>query len=147
MIIREATRADLPAILALLVDDDLGADRDSVEVDEAYERAFADLDADPRALQIVGEQDGQVIGCMQIVYLPGLSRHGARRAQIEAVRVRSQRRGQGLGRQLMDWAIAHAAQRGCTIVQLTSHKSRVDAHRFYVRLGFVASHEGMKLTL
>lgn len=84
---------------------------------------------------------------MQITYIPGLGRHGAERAQFEAVRVRSDRRGQGLGQQFMTWAIEQARKRGCALVQLTSDKSRIDAHRFYARLGFVASHEGMKLIL
>ncbi|MET7946002.1 GNAT family N-acetyltransferase [Micromonospora sp. NPDC005324] len=147
VIYREAVRADLPAVIALLADDVLGKARDVTEVDEAYERAFADIDADPRNQLIVAEQDGELVGCLQITYIPGLGRHGSERSLIESVRVRSDRRGQGLGRDLMIWAVDQARQRGCALVQLTTDKTREDAHRFYLSLGFVASHEGMKLRL
>ncbi|MCX5070477.1 GNAT family N-acetyltransferase [Micromonospora lupini] len=147
VIFREAVRADLPAVIALLADDVLGKARDFTEVDEAYERAFADISADPRNLLIVAEQGGELVGCLQITYIPGLGRHGAERSLIEAVRVRSDRRGQGLGRELMTWAVDQARERGCALVQLTTDKTRADAHRFYLSLGFVASHEGMKLPL
>lgn len=147
MKLREATRDDLPAIVSLLADDVLGKARDFTAVDEAYERAFADIDADPRNALIVADEDGEVVACMQITYIPGLGRHGAERSLIEAVRVRADRRGQGLGEQMMTWAIDRARERGCALVQLTTDKSRADAHRFYLRLGFVASHEGMKLAL
>ncbi|MEU4335577.1 GNAT family N-acetyltransferase [Micromonospora lupini] len=147
VLFREAVRADLPAVIALLADDVLGKARDFTEVDEAYERAFADISADPRNLLIVAEQGGELVGCLQITYIPGLGRHGAERSLIEAVRVRSDRRGQGLGRELMTWAIDQARERGCALVQLTTDKTRADAHRFYLGLGFVASHEGMKLPL
>ncbi|MEU8156608.1 GNAT family N-acetyltransferase [Micromonospora sp. NPDC048986] len=144
---REAVRADLPAVIALLADDVLGKARDFTEVDEAYERAFAAIDADPRNQLIVAEQAGELVGCLQITYIPGLGRHGSERSLIESVRVRSDRRGQGLGRQLMTWAVDQARERGCALVQLTTDKTRADAHRFYLGLGFVASHEGMKLAL
>ncbi|MFF5181309.1 GNAT family N-acetyltransferase [Micromonospora sp. NPDC000316] len=147
VIFREAVRADLPSVIALLADDVLGKARDFTEVDDAYERAFAAIDADPRNQLIVAEQAGELVGCLQITYIPGLGRHGAERSLIEAVRVRSDRRGQGLGRELMAWAIDQARQRGCALVQLTTDKTRDDAHRFYLGLGFVASHEGMKLAL
>ena len=147
MLIREAVRADLPAVVALLADDVLGKGRDFPEVDEAYERAFADIDADPRNVLVVADDGGQIAASMQVTYIPGLGRHGAERSLVEAVRVRSNRRGQGIGQQLMTWAITEARARGCALVQLTSDKSRTDAHRFYTRLGFVASHEGMKLAL
>jgi GNAT superfamily N-acetyltransferase len=91
--------------------------------------------------------DGDIVGCMQITFIPGLGRHGAERAQFEAVRIRSDRRGAGLGKQFMSWAIDLARARGCPLVQLTTDKVRTDAHRFYTALGFVASHEGMKLRL
>ncbi|MFI1195629.1 GNAT family N-acetyltransferase [Micromonospora sp. NPDC020750] len=146
VIFREAVRADLPAVIALLADDMLGKARDFTEVDEAYERAFADISADPRNHLVVAD-DGGLVGCMQITYIPGLGRHGAERALIEAVRVRSDRRGQGLGREMMRWAIDQARRRGCALVQLTTDKTRADAHRFYRNLGFVATHEGMKLPL
>ncbi|MFD6566392.1 GNAT family N-acetyltransferase [Micromonospora profundi] len=147
MIFREASRADLPAVIALLADDVLGKARDFIDVDDAYERAFAAIDADPRNLLIVAEQAGELVGCLQITYVPGLGRHGAERSLIESVRVRSDRRGEGLGRDLMTWAIDQARQRGCALVQLTTDKTRHDAHRFYLGLGFVASHEGMKRAL
>jgi GNAT superfamily N-acetyltransferase len=147
MIIRVATRADLPAIIGLLADDVLGKARDFAVVDDSYERAFAAIEADPRNFLIVSEHDEEVVGCMQVTYIPGLGRHGAERSLIESVRVRSDQRGQGVGSQLASWAIEQARARGCGLVQLTSDKSRTDAHRFYLRLGFVASHEGMKLIL
>jgi GNAT superfamily N-acetyltransferase len=147
VIFREATRADLPEIVTLLADDVLGKARDFTVVDDAYERAFADIDADPRNHLMVADDDGEVVACMQITYIPGLGRHGSERSQIEAVRVRADRRGHGVGRDMMTWAIEQARQRGCALVQLTTDKSRLDAHRFYSRLGFVASHEGMKLRL
>ena len=147
VIFREAVRADLPGIIALLADDVLGKARDFSEVDEAYEKAFADIAADPRNHLIVADADGELVGCMQITYIPGLGRHGAERSLIESVRVRSDRRGRGLGRDMMIWAVDQARERGCALVQLTTDKSRADAHRFYRNLGFVASHEGMKLAL
>ncbi|MBG6103062.1 MULTISPECIES: GNAT family N-acetyltransferase [Micromonospora] len=147
VIYREAVRADLPAVIALLADDVLGKARDFTEVDEAYERAFAAIDADPRNQLIVAERAGELVGCLQITYIPGLGRHGSERSLIESVRVRSDQRGRGLGRDLMTWAVEQARQRGCALVQLTTDKTREDAHRFYLGLGFVASHEGMKLAL
>jgi GNAT superfamily N-acetyltransferase len=115
---RQARRQDVPAIVAMLADDPLGAER-----------------------------DGKVIGTMQLSYLAGLSRLGAERCQIEAVRVAATTRGQGLGRRMIQWAVDRARARGCAMVQLTSDKSRTDAHRFYASLGFTASHEGYKLKL
>ncbi|WP_329008017.1 GNAT family N-acetyltransferase [Micromonospora rifamycinica] len=147
VILREAVRADLPAILALLADDVLGRAREHPEVDEAYERAFADITADPRNQQVVAERAGEVVGCLQVTYIPGLGRHGTERALVEAVRVRADLRGQGVGETMMSWVVDQARRRGCGLVQLTTDKSRIRAHRFYQRLGFVASHEGMKLTL
>jgi GNAT superfamily N-acetyltransferase len=147
VIFRDAVRADLPAIVALLADDVLGKARDAAVVDAAYERAFADITADPRNRQLVADRAGEVVGCFQLTYIPGLGRHGAERALIESVRVRADLRGQGVGRLMMVWAIDQARARGCALVQLTTDKSRADAHRFYRGLGFVASHEGMKLTL
>ncbi|MER7272246.1 GNAT family N-acetyltransferase [Micromonospora carbonacea] len=147
VILREAVRADLPAILALLADDVLGRTRDVGKVDDAYERAFADISADPRNHLVVADDGGVVVGCLQITYIPGLGRHGAERCLVEAVRVRSDRRGQGLGGEMIRWAIDQARQRGCGLVQLTTDKSRTDAHRFYLALGFQPTHEGMKLPL
>jgi GNAT superfamily N-acetyltransferase len=147
VIFREAVRTDLTAIIALLADDVLGRARDLTEVDDAYEKAFADITADPRNQLVVADDAGVLVGCMQLTYIPGLGRHGAERSLIESVRVRSDRRGQGLGRLMMEWAVDQARQRGCALVQLTTDKTRADAHRFYRNLGFVASHEGMKLAL
>jgi GNAT superfamily N-acetyltransferase len=147
VVFREAVRGDLPALIGLLADDVLGKARDFAVVDDAYERAFADIDEDPRNHLAVAEDGGEVVACMQITYIPGLGRHGAERALIEAVRVRSDRRGQGLGREFLEWAIRRAKEHGCVLVQLTTDKSRADAHRFYLSLGFVASHEGMKLAI
>ncbi len=147
VIFREAVRADLPAVLDLLADDVLGRTRDVGEVDATYEKAFADIAADPRNQLVVAEAGGEVLGCMQLTYIPGLGRHGAERQLVESVRIRSDNRGRGLGRLMMAWAIDQARQRGCGLVQLTTDKSRHEAHRFYLNLGFVASHEGMKLSL
>lgn len=149
MIFREARRTDVPAIVALLADDPLGGGRETVgeEVDAAYWRAFAAIDADGRNALIVADRHGEVVGTMQLTFIPGLSRRGAERAQIEGVRVRPDQRGSGLGRQMIEWAIDQARERGCGLVQLTTDKSRTDAHRFYASLGFLASHEGMKLVL
>jgi GNAT superfamily N-acetyltransferase len=149
VIFREARRTDVPAILALLAADQLGAGRETVgeDVDASYWRAFEAIDADERNALIVVDHDGEVVGTMQLTFIPGLSRRGAERAQIEAVRVRADQRGAGLGRQMIEWAIDRARERGCRLVQLTTDKSRMDAHRFYASLGFQASHEGMKLPL
>ncbi|MEV4805890.1 GNAT family N-acetyltransferase [Nonomuraea sp. NPDC049421] len=148
MIIRTATRRDLPAVIALLADEDTVVDPLTVEVDEAYERAFQAIDADERNEMIVlDEGDGTVLGCLQLTYIPGLGRHGQERALIEAVRVRADQRGDGLGRKLLTWAIDRARARGCTLVQLTSNKRRTEAHRFYDSLGFTKSHDGFKLPL
>jgi GNAT superfamily N-acetyltransferase len=145
-IIRTARQADVPAIVAMLADDPLGAAREHPG-DPAYLAAFAALDADPRQLLVVADVDGEPVGTLQLTFIPGLSRRGATRAQIEAVRVRADRRGAGLGETLIRWAVDTARERGCVMVQLTSDSSRVDAHRFYERLGFRASHVGMKLPL
>ena len=146
---REAARDDLAAIIALLADDALGRTRERVETPPAdcYVRAFEAIAADPNQQVIVAIDDGAVVGTMQLTFLPGLSRQGQWRGQIEAVRIAASQRGAGLGRQMMQWAIAQCRARGCGLVQLTSDKSRRDAHRFYDNLGFVASHEGYKLTL
>ena len=148
--VRRAEARDVPAIVDLLAADQLGATRDGVRTAEdlaAYRRAFAAIDSDSAHLLVVAEADAQVVATFQLSFLPGLARRGALRAQIEAVRVREDYRGRGLGEALMAWAIEEARRRGCAIVQLTSDKSRAAAHRFYARLGFVATHEGMKLRL
>jgi GNAT superfamily N-acetyltransferase len=145
--IRPATEADVPRIVELLRDDALGVQREGPPDDPVYQQAFAAIDADPQQTLAVGVLDGSVIACLQLTIIPGLGRRGARRALIEAVRVRSDLRGRGLGRQLIAWAVEQARAADCVMVQLTSDKSRVDAHRFYSSLGFSDSHVGYKLML
>jgi ribosomal protein S18 acetylase RimI-like enzyme len=144
--IRRARAADVEAIVAMLADDPLGAGRERPG-DPRYAEAFAALDTDPHQLLAVAETDGEVVGTLQLTFIAGLSRIGATRAQIEAVRVRTDQRGGGLGQRLVEWAIEQAKARGCAMVQLTTDVSRTDAHRFYTRLGFAATHVGMKLAL
>jgi GNAT superfamily N-acetyltransferase len=149
-IIRRAEERDVPAIVDLLAADQLGAARDGVRTAEdlaAYQQAFHAIDSDSAHLLVVAEADAEIIATFQLSFLPGLARRGALRAQIEAVRVREDYRGRGLGGVMMAWAIGEARRRGCAIVQLTSDKSRHAAHSFYGRLGFAATHEGMKLRL
>jgi ribosomal protein S18 acetylase RimI-like enzyme len=149
LIIRRARADDLPAIVAMLADDALGATREdpSIPLDPRYLQAFDAIDQDLNQFLAVVERAGEVTGCMQLTFLPGLSRKGAWRGQIEGVRVAAAERGAGTGRVMMDWAIERCRERGCDMVQLATDKSRTDAHRFYERLGFRASHEGMKLKL
>ena len=145
--IRRAEERDLPAIVALLADDALGATRENaaLPLDAAYTEAFAAIGRDPNQYLAVVEQEGALVGCLQLSFIPGLSHRGLTRGQIESVRIASRLRGSGLGRQMFEWAIAECRARGCGIVQLTTDKTRADAHRFYAALGFVASHDGMKL--
>jgi ribosomal protein S18 acetylase RimI-like enzyme len=149
IVVRRAQSSDLPDIVALLADDELGQSREdaSVPLNARYVDAFDALQRDPNHLMAVLVADGGVAGCVQISFIPGLSRQGMWRGQIESVRIASSRRDQGLGRRLIEWAIAECRKRGCGLVQLTSDKSRLDARRFYESLGFRASHEGMKLSL
>lgn len=147
---RPAQRSDLPAIIRLLADDPLGKARETASdtVDEAYERAFAAMRDDPNQLMVVGEDMSEdVVACLQLSFIPGLSRGGMWRGQIESVRVSSRHRGAGLGRKLIEWAVERCRERGCGLVQLTSDKQRADAIRFYESLGFTASHEGLKRQL
>ncbi|MBY3485437.1 GNAT family N-acetyltransferase [Rhizobium laguerreae] len=147
---RLARLSDLAAIVRLLGDDDLGGAREIVSdpVDARYLSAFAAIEADANQLLAVAtDAADQVVGSLQLSFLPGLSRTGMWRGQIESVRVARDLRGSGLGAQFVEWAIAQCAERGCGLVQLTSDKARQDAIRFYERLGFVASHEGLKRTL
>jgi ribosomal protein S18 acetylase RimI-like enzyme len=149
-VIRRATADDVAAIVALLSDDEIGAGREDVSAAglAPYRRAFAVVDADPRQLLlVVTTGDGSVAATMQLTFIAGLSRQGALRAQVEAVRVSSCRRSRGLGEAMITWAIAEARRRGCALVQLTSDKQREGALRFYSRLGFTPSHEGFKLLL
>ena len=150
VVLRRALAADVPAIVDLIAADQLGATRDGAQTAEdlaAYQRAFRAIDDDPAQLLVVAEAEQAVVATMQLTFIPGLARRGALRAQIEAVRVSQAYRGGGLGAAMFSWAIDEATQRGCALVQLTTGKSRTAAHRFYKRLGFVASHEGMKLAL
>lgn len=148
-IIRQAQREDVPAIVRLLAHDPLGKTREIVQdpTHDAYLQAFDAIHGDANQFLAVMEKNREVIGTLQITFIPGLSRKGSWRAQIEAVHVHEDFRGRGLGEALIQWAINKAKERKCALVQLTSDKTRVDAHRFYLRLGFVASHEGMKLAL
>lgn len=147
--IRAARRDDLSAIVRLLADDTLGRSRETFAepLPDAYTEAFAKIDADPDNALIVAEDDGAIIGVLQLTFIPHLTYRGGTRAQIEGVRVDGAYRGKGIGRILFEWAIARARDRGCHVVQLTADKQRPDAHRFYESLGFKASHEGMKLHL
>ncbi len=145
---RYARRGDLEAILALLADDPLGAGReDPIGAMAAYEAAFENIGNDPNNDIAVAARAGAVVGCLQLTLIPSLSRRAMTRAQIESVRVAASERGRGLGRRLFEWAIGESRRRGAGLVQLTTDKTRPDALRFYQGLGFVASHEGMKLPL
>lgn len=144
---REAQVNDLPAIIALLADDALGAEREdlSAPLNPSYLSAFDAMKCDPNQMMCVFELDGTVVGCFQITLIPGLSYTGRWRGQIESVRIAKQLRGQGLGRQMIAWAVDVCRNRGCGMVQLSAHKSRKDTHRFYASLGFEPIHEGFKL--
>jgi GNAT superfamily N-acetyltransferase len=146
---REATAADLPTIVAILADDNLGRGREdaSLPLDDAYVRAFHAIVTDPHQHLILAEISGSIVGFFQLSLIPGLSRKGAWRGNIESVRVVKSLRGNGIGREMIRHAIALCRERGCRLVQLTSDKRRSEAHRFYGDLGFVASHEGFKLQL
>ena len=147
---RLARQSDLAAIVRLLSDDDLGAAREIVSdpVDPRYISAFAAIEADANQLLAVAvDAADEVAGCLQLSFLPGLSRTGMWRGQIESVRIARDLRGSGLGGQFIEWAIAQCVERGCGLAQLTSDKTRADSIRFYEELGFVASHEGLKRTL
>jgi ribosomal protein S18 acetylase RimI-like enzyme len=146
--IRGARRDDVASIVAMLADDRLGAARERLEdpLPQSYFRAFEAVDRDPNIQLVVAEQgDGAVIGCLQLCILPGLSSQGASRALIEDVRVAAPCRGRGIGEQLVQWAVTEARAKGCKLVELLTHNTRVDAQRFYERLGFARSHVGMTL--
>ncbi|WP_422096727.1 GNAT family N-acetyltransferase [Variovorax sp.] len=152
IVFRTATRADLAAIVALLANDPLGREREAAgaspaAVDARYVAAFDAIAADANQQLVVVTEGDTVVGTLQLSFIPGIARQGAWRGQIEAVRIAAQRRDAGLGQRMFEWAIARCRERGCTLVQLTTDKRRPDAHRFYERLGFVASHEGYKLAL
>jgi ribosomal protein S18 acetylase RimI-like enzyme len=139
----------VPAIVALLADDELGAQREYAHtpLDPAYQHAFDAVDGNPNELLAVACVDDRVVGTLQMTFLHHLSHRGAVRAHIESVRVASARRGRGIGHELMEWALDRAREQGARIAQLSTDKTRVDAQRFYESLGFHATHEGMKLQL
>jgi GNAT superfamily N-acetyltransferase len=146
---RIATIDDLPSIVQLLADDFLGQQREDLSepLNENYINAFREMESDPNNELIVAELDGEIVGTLQLVITPSLSYKGGKRSMVESVRVDSELRGQGIGREMMLWAIERAKKKGCISMHLTSHKERDDAHRFYEKLGFSKSHVGMKLTL
>lgn len=143
--IRRARRDDVGIIVAMLADDPLGSGRERLEhpLPASYFKAFESVDHDPNIQLVVAEEGGAVIGCLQLCILPGLSSQGASRALIEDVRVASCRRGRGIGEQMVQWAVTEARTKGCKLVELLTHHTRVDAQRFYTRLGFTASYVGM----
>lgn len=145
--LRDATAADVPAIIALLADDKLGSTRETPDDLAPYLAAFAELESDPHQRLVVADRAGEIVGTFQLTYIPGISQRGLKRALIESVRVTAAERGTGLGTQMMRWAVDEARAAGCGLVQLTSNAERPDAHRFYERLGFVPSHVGFKLKL
>ncbi|MEU5390551.1 GNAT family N-acetyltransferase [Streptomyces tibetensis] len=145
--IRAAAADDVPAIVAMLADDPLGAQRESPDDLTPYLAALERLRSDPNQHLVVAVREGRVVGTLQLTIIPGLSRRGATRSIVEGVRIHADERGSGLGTQLIEWAIEESRNEGCQLVQLTSDKTRADAHRFYERLGFTASHTGFKLQL
>jgi GNAT superfamily N-acetyltransferase len=145
--VRRAAADDLAAIVDLIAADQIGRQRDGGDL-APYQAAFAAIDADPaQLLVVVTDAAAAIVATLQLTFIPGLARRGALRAQIEAVRVHHALRGQGVGGKLIAWALEESRRRGCALVQLTSDKRRQEAHRFYGRLGFVASHDGFKLRL
>jgi len=146
---RPATPDDIPTIIALMAAGAVGDTPDSAgQVDHpGYRKAFDAISNDPNHMLVVAERNGQVVGTMQLSFLPGIARQGMWRGLLENVHIRTDLRGHGLGTTMIQWAIAQCRERGCGLVQLTSNKARLDAHRFYERLGFSKSHEGFKLFL
>src|SRR5512139_2864506 len=149
ILFRTARCEDLPAIVRLLADDDLGSQREKYEepLPPSYYAAFEQITADPNHQLMVAESDGKVIGTLHLMFLPSISFQGGLRAQVESVRVDKECRNLGIGSRMMEWTIDAARQRGAHVIQLISHLSRKDAHRFYEKLGFKGSHLGMKLDL
>ncbi|ANS66459.1 transcriptional regulator [Streptomyces lincolnensis] len=145
--IRTAATDDVSAIVALLADDPLGAQRESPDDLAPYLAALERLASDPNQHLVVAVREGRVVGTLQLTVIPGLSRRGSTRSVIEGVRVHADERGSGLGTRLIEWAIEESRRQECQLVQLTSDNTRTDAHRFYERLGFTASHVGFKLQL
>ena len=145
--IRRARAEDVPAVVAMLADDALGAQRESPDDLAPYRKAFEAVDADPNQHLVVAEKDGEVVGCLQLTVIPGLSRRASTRSIIEAVRIAAGERGSGLGTTMITWAIEESRRLGVDLVQLTSDRARTDAHRFYERLGFEPTHLGFKMQL
>jgi ribosomal protein S18 acetylase RimI-like enzyme len=146
--LRPALHEDVPEIVAMLADDPLGSRREQVSdpLPRSYFTAFDAIAQDPNIQLMVAEAaDGSVVGCLQLCILPGISSQGASRALIEDVRVASHVRSSGIGEMLVRWAIGEALTRKCKLIELLTHETRVDAQRFYKRLGFAASHVGMTL--
>ena len=145
--IRPARREDVAAIVAMLADDHLGSARERVEdpLPASYYEAFARVERDQNIQLVVAESEGRVVGCLQLAILPGLSSQGGLRGLLEDVRVASDCRSRGIGEQLVQWAVTEAKARGCNLVELLTHHTRVDAQRFYERLGFARSHVGMTI--
>jgi GNAT superfamily N-acetyltransferase len=147
--VRRAQRSDLPTLIRLLADDQLGAQREVYQdpLPQAYHTAFDAIEADPNNELMVATLDGAIVGMLQLTYIPYLTHQGSWRALIEGVRVDARHRSAGLGTKLFEWAIERATQRGCPLLQLTSNKQRAGAIRFYEALGFAATHEGFKMAL
>ena len=147
--LREARRDDLPAIVTLLAEDTIPIDREdsSHPLDPRYLAAFDAIDADPNNMLVAAEHDGRIVGTLQITFIPGMSFRGMSRGLIESVRIASDKRGRRFGEQMMAWAVEQCRARGCRMVQLTSTSTRLDAHRFYERLGWHKTHTGFKLPL
>lgn len=149
MSFRRATAADLPAIVGLLAADPLGArrERDEDPLPPSYGTAFDAIASDPNQELVVADAGVTIMGVCQLTFIPSLTYQGSWRCQVEGVRIAAAYRKQGLGRRLLEHAVERARDRGCRLVQLTTDKERPDAIAFYRRLGFVDSHEGMKLHL
>ena len=149
VIFRLAKREDLPAIVRMLAEDDLGSQREKYEdpLAESYYRAFEQIEKDSNHELIVVETKEEVVGTLHLTFIPSVSYQGGLRAEVESVRVDRKVRGRGIGSEMMKWVIDRARERGAHLVQLTTHKSREEAHRFYERLGFTKSHVAMKLSL
>ena len=146
---RQAKLEDLPEIVRMLADDFLGQTRERYEdpLPECYYKAFEEIEASKQNELTVAELDGEVIGTMQLTFIPNVAIQGGKRMLIESVRIDSKLRGQGIGKKFMEYAINRAKEENCIYVQLTTNSDRTDAHRFYQNLGFSASHVGMKLKL
>lgn len=147
--VRDARRGDVPALVALLADDALGSGRESAEgpVPESYYAAFDAMAATPLVRMLVAAEGGDIVGCMQLNLIPHLSMRGGTRAQLQSMRIRRDRRGEGLGAAFVRQAAEIAREAGCILMELTTDNGRPDAHRFYERLGFRTTHRGMKLRL